>query len=259
MSFSKNACVPCGDDQIRAHETGFRNKLKSIPLIESTWSIINENYFKIKDINFVTKLSYALAENTVRATSNLATPLLNKFKDQVEAFDNIACLQLARLELVFPIIKSDAGTIVNQSKEKVQSAIDSLNFLSQYSDYNLKAKTINFASRVLDQGENLIEKNLIYCEPNKFSPNNQHIQSYLSYKQESSDMSDMWSVASRGKMLSQILCSCFQEKITSLLSNSVEQIKLMLFNLCKIVEMYELLKMNLSSKMHDQFNVRFIF
>jgi hypothetical protein len=264
MSLSKNSFSSFEDINLIKNDQKFSNKFKSIPIVESTWYWLCTKYIKVKEINFVTNATLSLAENTVKTTSVLATPLLKKFRVQVEAFDNIACLQLDRLETFLPLIKSNTESLVYQSMEllstwKTPSALDNLNLIYnksyQYSPFDLKAKSIKLVSKVLDHGENFIGENLVGCELKKSDSesNNQLIKNYLNFKQDNSEMS----VVTRGRNLSLIFCECVKQKIIRLLSSSIEQIKIILLNSCKIVEIYDTIKQKASLKLQDQFNVKF--
>ena len=64
------------------------SKFKSFPVIMASTNWLTESYTKLKETNFVTKCTCGIAESTLKNSMYLATPLVNKFKDQVTSLDS---------------------------------------------------------------------------------------------------------------------------------------------------------------------------
>ena len=107
--------------------TSFANRCKSLPVVNSTYSLINDYYNRVKETNRLTKYTIGLAETTVKTSIGLANPVLDKFKGPIQALDTIACRQLDKLETAYPIIHEDTNTVVNKSKELIRNKINEIN------------------------------------------------------------------------------------------------------------------------------------
>lgn len=170
------------------------NKFKSFPVVNSTTNWLTESYSKLKETNFVTKCTCGLAESTLKNSMYLATPLVNKFKDQVCSLDTIAYNQLERLETAFPIIKSEPEALVTQSKELINKTVQPVSSRVENFKTNTKAtcdsvksclpKSIpgqNLANRLLDMSQKLLEQYLIYADLEQLRIEDESPKEYISY------------------------------------------------------------------------------
>jgi len=175
------------------------NKFKSFPVVNSTCYWLTEGYTKLRQVNFVTRSTCDIAETTLKNSIYLASPLVNKFKDQVTSLDSMACNQLEKLETAFPIIKSDTEDIVSQSKQLINKTVEPVS--TRYK--SLQNNTINtcnsvksclnaksnagqaLANRFLDISQNFLEQYLIYADLLEFEAKNdvdEYIKYYSNYK-----------------------------------------------------------------------------
>ncbi len=158
-------------------------KIKSFPVVNSTCYWLTESYLKLKQANFVTKCTCGLAETTLKNSMYLATPLVNRFRDQVTSLDSLAFNQLEKLETAFPIIKSNADTIVSQSKELLMNKTVKP-VRSRYK--TLKTNTIGCLSspvlvnRFLDLTQNFLETYLIEEDLKKLN-HAESVEDYIKY------------------------------------------------------------------------------
>ena len=277
MSLSK---LPSLDLDTAKNGFTFPLKVKSFPVVESTCYWLSESYNRLKESSYVTKQTCCLAESTLKSSLDYATPLLTKFRPQVDVLDSMACTQLDRLETAFPIIKSNTDTLVTQGKElistwTVQPAVNKFNNIKtctenkcemvkniyhkscEYSD--LRAQTKLLANKILQLTENLIEKNLIDNELKKDSDymeiENEYLRWYLNYKQANNDTTSNMSIGERTKVLSLVFYFFVQDKLIRQLSDSIRQIKDMFSNLHKLIDMYDMFKRNVSFRLQDKFHV----
>lgn len=148
-------------------------KFKSFPVVNSTVYWISEGYLKLKSANFVTKCTCGIAESTLKNSMYLATPLVNKFKSQVNSLDSIAYNQLEKLETAFPIIKSDTENIVLQSKQLINKTVEPVSTQLETFKSSTKASVKNcfsstsltgqnLAIRLLDYSQTFLEQYIIY-------------------------------------------------------------------------------------------------
>ncbi len=161
-------------------------KFKSFPVVNSTCFWLTENYLKLKQANFVTKCTCGLAETTLKNSIYLATPLVNKFKNQVTSLDCIAFNQLEKLETAFPIIKSNTDTLVSQSKELLMNnTVKPVK--SRYK--KLKTNTMDCLSspalvtRFLDLTQNFLETYLIEEDLRRLN-HAESVEDYIKYYSE---------------------------------------------------------------------------
>ena len=253
----------------------FTNKVKSIPVVESTCDWLCNSYIKLKSTNFVTNATFNMAECTLKNSLHLATPLLKPFQAQVDALDSLACTQLDRIEHAFPIIKTDTGTLVCQGKDllnnwTVQSAVNHYNQIKTGTEFiykkscelsDLRAQTRQLATRLCELTDSLIEKNLLRDQLVTLKKNdevvlssNERLLCYLNYKEQVANSS--MSLTERSKTLSLLLYFCVQDKLLRQLNESIEKIKATFVYLNKLLEMYEMFKRNVACKLQDQFHAR---
>jgi hypothetical protein len=264
------------------------NKVKSLPVVESTCFWLSENYKRLKERNFVTKQTCTIAESTLKNSFDClaSIPLLNKFKPQVDMLDSLACNQLDKLEHAFPILKSDTDTLVNQGKEllntwTVQPTKNKLNNIKSCTETiyqksceysNLKEQTRLLANKILELTESLIEKQFILDllkksdEENLVQVQNEYLKWYLNqYKQNSitnnhethhpiSHNTEM-SLCERTKTLSLVFYFFMQEKLCRQLNDSISNIKSQFAQLSKLIEIYDVLKRSVSFRLQDQFHL----
>lgn len=115
------------------------NKIKTFPVVNSTYYWLTKSYTKLKETNFVTKSTCTIAECTLKNSLVLAYPLVHKFKYQVSNLDSIACNQLEKLETAFPIIKSDTDSLVTQSRELLTKTVEPM--CAGYATFKTNAET----------------------------------------------------------------------------------------------------------------------
>ena len=154
----------------------FANRCKSLPVVNSTYSLINDYYNRVKETNRLTKYTIGLAETTVKTSIGLANPVLDKFKGPIQALDTIACRQLDKLETAYPIIHEDTNTVVNQGKvlltKSVQPAVDKIHTIedkyaalksygsskvSSISNVKEELKVKKIINKILDASQYVIE------------------------------------------------------------------------------------------------------
>lgn len=170
------------------------NKFKSFPVVNSTCYWLSESYSKIKETNFVTKCTIGIAESTLKNSMYLATPIVNKFKDQVTNLDSMAFNQLERLETAFPIIKSDTGDLYSRSKNLIHKTVEPVSTRYRSLKTNTKNKCSSvkscitytsfqgqsIANRVLDMSQSFIEQYLIYTDLHKLR-NKEEVDEFIKY------------------------------------------------------------------------------
>jgi hypothetical protein len=101
----------------------FANRCMELPVVNATCFVISDFYNRLKNTNTLTSCSLQLAEQTIKTSINMANPILNKFTNQVQALDVIACEQLNKLEAAFPIILEEPDKIVNHGKEYISQTM----------------------------------------------------------------------------------------------------------------------------------------
>jgi len=255
----------------------FANKFKSIPVVNSTCFWLTENYNKLKEKNFVTKCTCDLAETTIKRSLYLATPIVNKFKDQVIVLDSMACNQLDKLEEAFPIIKSNPDTIVSQSKELINKTVcPALYSYSNFKEntenkckkfkefYNNKVslqlcKTDVLAGKLINSSQSFIENYFIYDHISS-TPNMQkvgdYIQLYLDYKEQLSRKNLSYEVLFQHiKILTYVLFYSLEAKLTRYSNESIKQIKSYFSKILKLVEYYDSIKQSFNAKFQEKFHV----
>jgi len=98
-------------------ELKFASRLKSLPVVMTTYIWLSQNYERLKAKSPLLKQTCELAEMTVQASVHVvAEPIAAKFKNQINLLDGLACAQLDRFENAFPLINKDTQTILAQSK-----------------------------------------------------------------------------------------------------------------------------------------------
>lgn len=246
----------------------FAHKFKSLPVVNSTCYWLTKSYNKIKEKNFVTKCTCGLAETTIKSSLYLATPIVNKFKDQVNVLDSIACYQLDKLETAFPIIKSEPEAIVNQSKELINKTVEPAvarytNFKSNTeqkcktvkdfylhgaSQLNLNNKNV-LAYKLINLSQNFIENYFIYDQishtPNMIKVE-KFIQVYLDYKDQLAKKElNYENLIKHIKVLTYVLFYSLEAKLTKQSNESIKVIKSYFYKLFKLFEYYDAMKENL--------------
>ncbi len=138
-------------------------KFQSFPVVNSTCGWLSDSYSKIKAANFVTKCTCQVAESTIKNSMYLASPIVSTFKTQVKCLDSLAFNQLERLENAFPIIKSDAGNIVSQSKELINKTVEPVSTSLE----NFKTTTRDSVKNCFSRYDNkswpgIVKRNLLF-------------------------------------------------------------------------------------------------
>lgn len=254
----------------------FADKVKSLPVVNSTCYWLSESYNKIRERNFVTKCTCGLAETTIKSSIYLATPLVKKFKSQVNALDSIACNQLDRLEIAFPIIKSNPDAIVSQSREllnkTVEPAVTRYTSLKTHTTQKCKSVKEFYLNgplslnnnrgllKLISFTQNFIENYFIY-EQISTTPNmekvEEFVQVYLDYKdkQNANKGLDYENLIKHIKVLTYVLFYSLEAKLTKNSNESFKLLKSCFYRMFKLFEYYDLCKQTMLNKLQDKFHV----
>jgi hypothetical protein len=243
-------------------------RFQSLPVVNSTCYWLFENYNKLKEKNFVTKCTCDLAETTLKSSIYLATPIVKKFKSQVNALDSIACNQLDKLESAFPIIKSQPDMIVSQSKELINKTVEPA--VTRYANFRTstqnQCKTVREklslkknTGKLINMSQCFLENHFIYDEISS-SPYmekvEEYIQVYLDYKDTIACKELNYELLFKHiRILTYVLFYSIEAKITRHSNESIRFIKSYFYKLFKLFEYYDTVKQNLNNKLSEKFHV----
>lgn len=237
-------------------QLAFPDKIKSIPIVFSTCFWLSENYNKIKEKNFVTKGTCNLAETTLKTSIDLASPILDRFKDRVDQLDDLACYQLEKIENAFPIVKREPNQIIDEGRGLLASwtirpAVDRIQNIKNLSEkncnivkniYHSSSEYVNLVdvrliiNKFLDMTENLVKENLTdEYKKHKFHEKN-----------------DFCSISERARILSAILRGLLCDKISQNLNNCFELLRSFLLNFFKLAEFFKKMKKNAHNRLQNR-------
>lgn len=235
-------------------------KIKSFPVVNSTCFWLTENYSKLKETNFVTKCTCGIAETTLKSSMYLASPIVNKFKDQVNSLDSLACGQLDKLETAFPIIKKETEDLMFQSKELITKTVEPVS--SRYNLYKQKTcETMNsclnpnsLSNQFFDLSEKVLEKYLIYSDLEKKEDEEftDYIQLYQEYKL---DEQRYQKLLRRIKVLTYVFLYAMKANLLKQASRALELLTIKFKSLYVYLEMFDTYKKSLVSKTSEKFQL----
>jgi hypothetical protein len=158
----------------------FTNRCKSLPVVNSTCSLLNVYYNRVKEANCLTKFTIGLAETTLKTSIGLANPVLEKFNGPIRVLDEMASRQLEKLETAYPILHQETDVVVSQGKailnKTAEPALKQLNNIegsyeniknygmakvSSIKEAKEQLKTKVILKKLLDASEYLVEKYLV--------------------------------------------------------------------------------------------------
>lgn len=235
-------------------ELAIKNKFKSLPIVVSTCFWLSENYNKLKEKNYVTKCTCNLAESTIKNSIDLATPILDKFKDKVDVLDSLACNQLDKLEAAFPIIKSNPDTLVNQGKElinnwTIQPAVTKIYNIKNSTEkkcQNFENQTKVLANKILDITEDIMDKNHLVSQK-KVNSSNENNKSLIK-----EDPRSFTAIAQRTKLVGLILYESAKTKLAQNINYPIRMIKSYIYSILKWLDFYKTLKRNFFVRLQDK-------
>ena len=233
----------------------FASKFKTFPVVNTTCDWLTEHYTKLKEANFITKCTCDLAETTFKSSLHLATPLVNKFKDQVNYLDAVACNQLDKIETNFPLIKSDTDVLVRESKLFLNKTIE-----PAYLCFSILNKTkcavtqrglnfdepIELAHKLLDIGQHLMDSYLIFPHL-KYGSVTTNIQYYLDHKEAAKSHKEM---LTRIRILSYVLLNSLKAQIVEYINTTAHVIHENIYQVFRLLARF---KSRLILKMNEKF------
>ena len=234
----------------------FASKFKTFPVVNTTCDWLTENYTKLKKANFITKCTCDLAETTFKSSLHLATPLVNKFKDQVNYLDTVACNQLDKIENNFPIIKSNTDVLVRESKLFLNKTIE-----PAYLCFSILNKTkcavtqrslnfeepIELVHKLLDIGQDLMDSYLIFPHLKYKANVAANIQYYLDHKEVAKSHKEM---LTRIRILTYVLLYSLKAQCIEYISTTSHVIHENIYQVFRLLARF---KSRLILKMNDKF------
>jgi len=244
-------------DQIESFQC--TTKIKSFPVVNSTCFWLTENYSKLRESNFITKTSCGIAETTLKSSIYLASPIVNKFKDQVNSLDSIACDQLDRLETAFPCIKKETEDLMLQSKELINKTVGPVS--NRYNLYKKNTcetmKRLNkhtLTNQFFDLSEKILEKYLIYSDLEKKEDEEltDYIQAYREYKLDDKRYQKL---LRRIKVLTYVFLYAMKANFLKHASHALELLAIKFKSLYIYLEMFHTYKYSLVNRTTERFEL----
>lgn len=251
----------------------FANRCKTLPLVNSTCSLFNEYYNKVKEANRLTKFTIGLAESTIKTSFSLANPVLEKFNGPLHVIDEIANRQLKKLETAFPILNEETDSVVNQGKmllhKTAEPALSKLNKIEHRCENiknygmekvtsikkareQLKAKAI--LKKLLDASEYLIEKYLledrVYVVDDKLLMDYYHSGSSLT--RDATKRRDNEDISNRIKGLTCTVYSALQKRCLRKINTTIHSFDAFLDRISQLVHLLDKQKTYLKTQFKDK-------
>ena len=253
----------------------FTNRCKSFPVVNSTCSLLNGYYNRVKEANRLTKFTIGLAETTLKTSIGLANPVLEKFNGPIRVLDEMANRQLEKLETAFPILHQETDVVVSQGKallnKTAEPALNQLNNIegkyeniknyvmekvSTIKEAKEQLKTKVILKKLLDASEYLVEKYL--CEDRIYVIDDKVLMDYYqtgsSKTLANSNEESEQDVTNRIKGLTCTIYSAVQKRCLRRINSVMHSYDSFLDRISRLVDLLDKQKVYLKTQFNEKTN-----